>query len=201
MKILFKLIIFLILTFGNSFAEHYSGFSFGYTKHIAEYPHDPVGTTYFSDPEDNGFVISFFSGQKSDGTAIEGELSYYSEVTQKLTSDVNADVLTFSSMLNIMAIPGEADFYGIIGGGVGIGYTTVDTSYKSGSETFNGDEKTFQIGYQFMLGFGSKNYEIILKRSNFGEVEGGSGTTSAGSSYVADEFDNIYNSIVFKVKY
>ena len=52
-----------------------------------------------------------------------------------------------------------------------------------------------------MLGFGSENYEIILKRSNFGEVEGGSGTTSAGSSYVADEFDNIYNSIVFKVKY
>ena len=23
------------------------------------------------DPEDNGFVIGFFSGQKSDGTAIE----------------------------------------------------------------------------------------------------------------------------------
>lgn len=201
MKTLFKLIIFLILTLGNSFAEDYSGFSFGYTKHIAEDPHDSGGTTYFSDPEDNGFVIGFFSGQKSDGTAIEGELSYYSEVTQKLTSDVTVDVSTFSSMLNVMATPGEADFYGILGGGVGIGYTTVDTSYKSGSTTFNGDEKTFQFGYQFMLGFGSDNYEIILKRSNFGEVEGGSGTTSAGGSYAADEFDNIYNSIVFKVKY
>ena len=63
------------------------------------------------------------------------------------------------------------------------------------------DNETLQFGYQLMVGFGSGNYEVLLKRANFGEVKGGSGTTSAGDSYAADEFDNIYNSLIFKIKY
>ena len=175
-----------ILFFANVKAEDYSGFLIGYTKHIAEDPHDASSSTYFKD---------------SDGTAIEGEISYYTEVTQNLTTGVNVDVSTLTSMLNLMATPGDGGFYGILGGGIGIGYTMVDTSYKSGSTTFNGDNETLQFGYQLMVGFGSGNYEVLLKRANFGEVKGGSGTTSAGGSYVADEFDNIYNSLVFKIKY
>ena len=190
-----------ILFFANVKAEDYSGFLIGYTKHIAEDPHDASSSTYFKDPEENGLVIGYFNGQKSDGTAIEGEISYYTEVTQNLTTGVNVDVSTLTSMLNLMATPGDGGFYGILGGGIGIGYTMVDTSYKSGSTTFNGDNETLQFGYQLMVGFGSGNYEVLLKRANFGEVKGGSGTTSAGGSYVADEFDNIYNSLVFKIKY
>ncbi len=190
-----------ILFFGNLKAEDYSGFLVGYTKHIAEDPHDSGGSTYFKDPEENGLVIGYFNGQRSDGTAIEGEVSYYTEVTQNLTTGVNVDVSTLTSMLNLMATPGDGEFYGILGGGIGIGYTMVDTSFKSGSTTFNGDNETLQFGYQLMVGFGSGNYEVLLKRANFGEVKGGSGTTSAGGSYAADEFDNIYNSLVFKIKY
>ena len=190
-----------ILFLGNVKAEDYSGFLIGYTKHIAEDPHDSSGSTYFNDPEENGLVIGYFNGQKSNGTAIEGEVSYYTEVSQNLTTGVDVDVSTLTSMLNLMATPGDGEFYGILGGGIGIGYTMVDTNYKSGSTTFNGDNETLQFGYQLMVGFGSGNYEVLLKRANFGEVKGGSGTTSAGGSYVADEFDNIYNSLVFKIKY
>ena len=190
-----------IMFLGNLKAEDYSGFLVGYTKHIAEDPHDSGSSTYFKDPEENGLVIGYFNGQRSDGTAIEGEVSYYSEVTQNLTTGVNVDVSTLTSMLNLMATPGDGEFYGILGGGIGVGYTMVDTSYKSGSTTFNGDNETLQFGYQLMVGFGSGNYEVLLKRANFGEVKGGSGTTSAGASYVADEFDNVYNSLVFKIKY
>ena len=182
-------------------AEDYSMISLGYTKHIAEDPHDSSGTTYYSDPEENGFVIGYSFGEKSDGANIESETSFYSKVSQKLTSDVTVDVSTIASMINYMATPGENEFYGILGGGVGFGYAMVDTSYSSGGTTFNGDENTFNFGYQLILGLGADNYEVVFKHSNFGEVEGGSGTTSAGGSYVADEFDNVYNSIAFRFKY
>tara|TARA_B100000989_G_scaffold238413_1_gene185288 strand:+ start:119 stop:724 length:606 start_codon:yes stop_codon:yes gene_type:complete len=201
MRFFFLYLLISILFFGNLKAEDYSGFLVGYTKHIAEDPHDSEGSTYVKDPEENGLVIGYFNGQRSDGTAIEGEVSYYTEVTQNLTTGVNVDVSTLTSMLNLMATPGDGELYGILGGGIGIGYTMVDTSFKSGSTTFNGDNETLQFGYQLMVGFGSGNYEVLLKRANFGEVKGGSGTTSAGGSYAADEFDNIYNSLVFKIKY
>ena len=201
MRLFLLYLLISILFLGNLKAEDYSGFLVGYTKHIAEDPHDSSSSTYFKDPEENGLVIGYFNGQRSDGTAIEGEVSYYTEVTQNLTTGVNVDVSTLTSMLNFMATPGDGEFYGILGGGIGIGYTMVDTSYKSGSTTFNGDNETLQFGYQLMVGFGSGNYEVLLKRANFGEVKGGSGTTSAGDSYAADEFDNIYNSLIFKIKY
>ena len=184
-----------------SVAEDYTKMSLGYTKHIAEDPHDSGGTIYYSDPEDNGFVVGIALGEKSDGVSTEVETNYYSEVSQKLTSDVTVDVSTFASMLNVMATPGENEIYGIIGGGVGFGYSMVDTSYTSGSTTFNGDEGTFNFGYQLILGLGADNYEVVFKHSNFGEVEGGSGTTSAGGTYNADEFDNVYNSIAFRIQY
>ena len=182
-------------------AEEYSAVSLGYTKHIAEDPHDSGGTTYFSDPEDNGFVVGIALGKNSDGISTEFETNYYSEVSQKLTSDVTVDVSTIASMFNVMATPGENEHYGIFGGGVGFGYSMVDTSYTSGGTTFNGDEGTFNFGYQLILGLGSENYEVVFKHSNFGEVEGGSGTTSAGDTYNADEFDNVYNSIVLRINY
>ena len=190
-----------ILFLGNVKAEDYSGFLVGYTKHIAEDPHDSAGSTYNNDPEENGLVIGYFFGQKSDGTAIEGEVSYYTEVSQNLTTGLDVDVSTLTSMLNLLATPGDGEFYGILGGGIGIGYTMVDTNFKSGSTTFSGENETLQFGYQLMAGFGSGNYEVLLKRANFGEVKGASGKTSAGATYVADEFDNIYNSLVFKIKY
>ena len=70
------------------YCEEYSTVSLGYTKHIAEDPHDSGGTTYYSDPEENGFVLGFALGQRSGGISTEVETSYYSEVSQKLTSDV-----------------------------------------------------------------------------------------------------------------
>jgi len=184
-----------------SVAEEYTNMSLGYTKHIAEDPHDSAGTTYFSDPEENGFVLGFALGQKSDGVSTEIETSYYSEVSQKLTSDVTVDVSTLASMFNVMLTPGENELYGILGGGVGFGYSMVDTSYKSGSTTFNGDEETLEFAYQLILGFGADNYELVFKHTNFGEVKGGSGKTSAGDTYNADEFDSKYNSIAFRIKY
>ena len=184
-----------------SVAEDYTKISLGYTKHIAEDPHDSGGTTYFSDPEDNGFVVGIALGKNSDGISTEFETNYYSEVSQKLTSDVTVDVSTIASMINVMATPGENETYGIFGAGAGVGYSMVDTSYTSGSTTFNGDEGTFSFGYQLILGFGADNYELVFKHSNFGEVEGASGTTSAGDTYNADEFDNVYNSISFRIKY
>ena len=201
MKFLYKVLFIILIFFSASIAEEYEGFSIGYTKHIAEDPHDSGGTTYLSDPEENGLVIGYFSGERSNGTSIESEFSYYSEVSQKLTSDVTVDVSTFTSMLNLMATPGDNTYYGIFGGGIGLGYTLVDTGFKSGSTTFNGDEGNWTFGYQYILGFGSDTYELVFKHSNFGEVKGGSGTTSNGANYVADEFDNVYNSIVFKVKF
>ena len=200
-----KLIVFIfvsLLAFTSvSVAEDYTKISFGYTKHIAEDPHDSGGTIYYSDPEDNGFVLGIALGNNSDGISTEFETNYYSEVSQKLTSDVTVDVSTIASMFNIMATPGQNEIHGIIGGGVGLAYTMVDTSYTSGSTTFNGDEGTFNYGYQLILGFGNESYDVVFKHSNFGEVEGGSGTTSAGDTYNADEFDNVYNSIAFRIKY
>ena len=184
-----------------SVAENYSMMSLGYTKHIAEDPHDSGGTTYFKDPEENGFVLGIAFGQRSNGISTEIETNYYSEVSQKLTSDVTVDVSTIASMFNAMATPGESEFYGIIGGGAGFGYSMVDTSYRSGSNTFNGDQNTFNFAYQLILGLGSDNYELVFKHSNFGEVEGGSGTTSDGDAYNADEFDSNYNSIAFRIKF
>ena len=197
---IYYFVIFIVFL-GNVKAEDYSGFLVGYTKNIAEDPHDSVGSTYKNDPEENGLVIGYFFGQKSDGTAIEGEVSYYTEVSQNLTTGLDVDVSTLTSMLNLLATPGDGEFYGILGGGIGIGYTMVDTNFESGSTTFSGENETLQFGYQLMAGFGSGNYEVLLKRANFGEVKGASGKTSAGATYVADEFDNIYNSLVFKIKY
>tara|TARA_B100000131_G_scaffold131825_1_gene128473 strand:+ start:1160 stop:1765 length:606 start_codon:yes stop_codon:yes gene_type:complete len=201
MRLAVKIVLITFFIFNFSQAAEYSGLSIGYTKHIAEDPHDSGGTTYYSDPEENGFVIGYFEGTKSGGSAFELESTYYSEVSQKLTSDVTVEVSTFTEMINLMATPGDNDFYGIFGGGIGIGVTIVDTSYKSGSTTFNGDNDNWNFAYQLILGFGGDNYEVVFKHSHFGEVEGGSGTTSAGGTYVADEFDNVYNSIVYKIKF
>ncbi len=201
MKNFIKIFISFLLISNVSLAEEYSGISIGFTKHIAKDPHDSNGTSYFSDPEENGFVIGYFDGDKSGESAYELESSYYSEVSQKLLSTVTVDVSTFTQMMNFMATPGDDDFYGVFGAGIGYGYTMVDTSYKSGSSTFDGDNGNWNLAYQLILGFGSDNYELVFKRSHFGEVKGGSGTTSGGSSYVADEFDNVYNSIVFKTKF
>ena len=201
MKIILKILIAVVFVFNSSQADEYSGLSIGYTKHIAEDPHDSGGSSYYSDPEENGFVIGYFAGDKSGESAFEWEASYYSEVSQKLINTVTVDVSTFTQMLNVMATPGDDDFYGIFGGGIGYGYTIVDTSYKSGSTTFNGDNDNWNFAYQLILGFGGDNYELVFKRSHFGEVKGGSGKTSAGGTYAADEFDNVYNSIVYKIKF
>ena len=200
-KLIISIFLSLLALTSLCVAEEYGKLSLGYTKHTAEDPHDSGGTTYFSDPEENGFVLGFALGQKSGGVSTEIETNYYSEVSQKLTSDVTVDVSTLASMFNVMLTPGENELYGILGGGVGFGYSMVDTSYKSGSTTFNGDENTLGFAYQLILGFGADNYELVFKHSNFGEVEGGSGKTSAGDTYNADEFDSKYNSIAFRVKY
>ena len=201
MKLIIKVLIAALFVLNSSQAAEYSGFSIGYTKHIAEDPHDSDGSTYYSDPEENGFVIGYYTGEKSGESAFELETSYYSEASQKLISTVTVDVSTFTQMLNVMATPGDDDFHGIFGGGIGYGYTMVDTSYKSGSTTFNGDNDNWNLAYQLILGFGGDNYEIVFKRSHFGEVKGGSGKTSANGTYAADEFDNVYNSIVYKIKF
>ena len=42
---------------------------------------------------------------------------------------------------------------------------------------------------------------IAMVHSDFGEVEGGKGTSSCGGAYSADEFDSIYNSISLRYKF
>tara|TARA_A100001015_G_C14892789_1_gene673148 strand:- start:192 stop:800 length:609 start_codon:yes stop_codon:yes gene_type:complete len=184
-----------------SVAEEYSTVSLGYTEHTVGFPHDALGTTYYSDPEDYGFVLGVAFGQRSGDISTEIETSYYSKVSQKISSFISADVKTIASMFNVMATPGENEFYGIIGGGVGLGYTMIDTGFKADSVTFYGDNNTLNFAHQFILGFGSDNYEFVFKNSKFGEVEGGSGTQSNGNDYPPDEFDNEYNSISFRLKF
>ena len=52
------LFILILLCFSVN-AEEYSFGSVGYTKHIAKDVHDSQGSTYYNDPEENGFVIGF----------------------------------------------------------------------------------------------------------------------------------------------
>ena len=54
-----------ILFLGNLKAEDYSGFLVGYTKHIAEDPHDSGSSTYFKDPEEGDWrlIASFLRPQ------------------------------------------------------------------------------------------------------------------------------------------
>ena len=200
-KILTLCILSLILAF-NAHSENYSYFSLGLTEHTAEDPHDSSGTTYLKDPDDRGLVVSYGFGNRSGNLAIETEFSYYGEVTQKLTSDVNVDITTLSIMENIM-YTSDAGSNGYILAGLGLGFsrTNVDTNYNSSGDTLNKSKDTTNFGHQIILGFGIEKYEIVFKHSDFGEVKGGSGTTSNGNSYAADEFDSVYNSISLKYKF
>ena len=69
----FLIILSLILfgNFSNLLAEDYSVFTFGYTKNIAEDPHDSGGSTYHNDPEDNGMSFGYAFGSRSDETIFE----------------------------------------------------------------------------------------------------------------------------------
>ena len=60
-EILIKLLIASIFVLNSGQAAEYSAFSIGYTKHIAEDPHDSAGTTYLSDPEENGFALEMWN--------------------------------------------------------------------------------------------------------------------------------------------
>ena len=186
----------------NAHSENYSYGSLGLTKHVAEDPHDSSGSTYFNDPDDKGMVISYGFGNKSGNLALETEFSYYGEVTQKLTSDVSVDVTTFSIMENIM-YTSEFGSNGYILAGLGLGWgrTNVDTNYNASGDTLNKDNDNTTFGHQIILGYGLENYEIVFKHSDFGEVKGGSGTTSGSNTYAADEFDSVYKSISLRYKF
>ena len=182
----------------NAHAEDYSFGSIGYTKHIAKDPHDTAGSSYYSDPEENGTVFSYGFGSREDGIGTEFELSYYSKVSNKIASGTDADVSTLALMSNIYAMPSTGEGSFIIGAGAGLARTTVDTNYSLSGVTFNKENSQFTFGYQFMIGFGIDDIELIYKISNFGEVKGGSGTASNSAAYTSDEFDNIYHSINMK---
>ena len=47
MKFIIKVLIVALFVFNSSQAAEYSGFSIGYTKHIAEDRHDSDGSTYY----------------------------------------------------------------------------------------------------------------------------------------------------------
>ena len=196
-----KFFIILLLIFfsnlSNLSAEDFSAFTLGYTKNIAESPHDSVGSTYHKDPEDNGQSFGIVFGQKSDGAIIETEIFYNTSTTHKLTDDVNADVSTFALMSNYYFAPNlgnNSNSYGLIGAGFGFGNTKVDSKYSGGTDP--GEKTQWTFGYQFMIGFGVDDIEILYKHTDLGEVKSGS-----TSSYSADQFDNISKSISIRYKF
>ena len=188
-------ILFFTLSCFLANAEEYSFGSLGYTKHTAGDPHDSQGSTYLSDPEENGAAFGFGFGTKADGFGSDIEVTYYPEVSNTITTGTNADVSTLATMSNFYMMPQTGGTALMAGGGVGLAYTTVDTDYSSGGVTFNKEESQFTFGYQFLLGVDLEQFQVIYKWSNFGEVEGGSGTASNGGTYHSDQFDNEYQSI------
>ena len=192
------LIIFSLILFGNFsnlYAEDYSIITLGYTKNIAESPHDSGGSTYHKDPEDNGQSIGFAFGSKNNEWMIETELFYNTLTTHKLTDDVNADLNTLAIMTNMFFAPELGDnFYGLLGAGVGTGRTKVTSKYSGGNDP--GSKAQWTFGYQYMIGFGFDDIEILYKHTDLGEVKSGS-----TSSYNADQFDNISKSINIRYKF
>ena len=193
-KLLIILSLFLFGNLSNLSAEEYSAFTLGYTKNIAESLHDSVGSTYHNDPEENGQSIGFVFGSKSDEVMFESEFFYNTTTTHKLTDDVNADVNTWGMMSNILFAPDLGGSYGLIGAGLGFGRTEVTSKFSGGADP--GSNEQWSFGYQYMIGFGINNTEILYKYQNFGEVKSGS-----TASYSADEFDNISKSIIIRYKF
>ena len=205
MRKIFVALIFIFSCFfySNVIADSYSAVSFGYTKHIAKDPHDAqLGYSYYSDPEENGFAIGYVFGNKSDELMLETEINYYPEVSNTIASGIDANVSTLSLMENILFAPNFGDSsYGIFGGGIGIARTNVDINYNKSSVTFNGADDEVNLAYQLIAGYGINNIEFLFKYSDFGEVQGGTGTASNSATYYADKFDNIYQSVVVRFKF
>ena len=199
LKIIYILIFSLSCFLANS--EEYSFGSIGYTKHIAADPHDSQGSTYYDDPEENGLVIGYGIGSKSNGAGSDIEINYYTEVSNKITAGLNAKVSTLTLISNFYFMPDIGGSSLMIGGGLGGALTTVDTSFSSGGVTFNGEEDNFTPAFQALLGLDLGEIQIVYKISNFGEVKGGSGTASNGATYYADEFDNRYQSIDIRFQF
>jgi len=194
-KVLIILSLILFGNFSNLYAEDYSVITVGYTKNIAGSPHDSAGSTYHKDPEDNGQSFGFAFGSKNDQIMFETEVFYNTSTTHKLTSDVNADVNTLALMTNMFFAPELGDnSYGLFGAGVGTGRTKVTSKYSGGTDP--GSKAQWTFGYQYMIGFGFDDIEIIYKHTDLGEVKSGS-----SASYSADQFDNISKSINIRYKF
>lgn len=200
-KILTISLLSLIFTL-NAHSESYRYGSLGLTKNIADNPHDLGGFTYGdADADDEGSVISYGFGTRSGNLALETEFSYYEEVTLKLERRISVDVTTFSIMENIMYTSEfGSNGYILAGLGLGLGHTNVDTSARF-STPFDKDNDNTDFAHQIILGYGMENYEIVFKQSEFGIVKGGSGTTSAGSRYNPELFDNRIKSISLRYKF
>lgn len=200
-KILTISLLSLIFTL-NAHSESYRYGSLGLTNNIADNPHDLGGFTYGdADADDEGSVISYGFGTRSGNLALETEFSYYEEVTLKLERRISVDVTTFSIMENIMYTSEfGSNGYILAGLGLGLGHTNVDTSARF-STPFDKDNDNTDFAHQIILGYGMENYEIVFKQSEFGIVKGGSGTTSAGSRYNPELFDNRIKSISLRYKF
>tara|TARA_E500000178_G_scaffold343568_1_gene390545 strand:+ start:890 stop:1537 length:648 start_codon:yes stop_codon:yes gene_type:complete len=201
-KILTISLLSLIFTL-NAHSESYRYGSLGLTKNIADNPHDLGGFTYGdADADDEGSVISYGFGTRSGNLALETEFSYYEEVTLKLERRISVDVTTFSIMENIMYTSEfGSNGYILAGLGLGLGHTNVNTSARFSSSPFDKDNDNTDFAHQIILGYGMENYEIVFKQSEFGIVKGGSGTTSAGSRYNPELFDNRIKSISLRYKF
>ena len=194
-KKLLIILLFLFGNFNNLLAEEYTVFSLGYTKNIAESPHDVDGTTYHNNPEDNGQSFGVAIGSKDDNWMFESEFFYNTQTTHKLTDDVNTDVSAIVVMTNLMGAPdlGEGA-YGIFGGGIGFGRTKVDSRYSAGANPGSNSQWTY--GYQYIIGFGFNELEFIYKHTDLGTVKSGT-----PSSYAADRFDYISKSMNIRYKF
>jgi hypothetical protein len=196
-KFFIILSLFFFSNINNLLAEEYLLFTLGYTKNVAENPHDSGGSTYHNDPEDNGQSFGFAFGSRSDETILETEFFYNTSTKHKLTDDVNADVSTLAVMTNAFLAPNignNSNSYGLIGAGVGFGNTKVNSKWSGGTDP--GENSQWTFGYQFMIGFGFDDIEILYKHMDLGEVKGGS-----TASYSADEFNNISKSISIRYKF
>ena len=197
-KILIILLSILLLNFSSISAEDYKRIILGSTKNIAENPHDTAGSTYYNDPADDfGLSFGLAIGSKKDKKIIETEVFYNTKSTHKLLNDVKAEVTTLAMMTNFFYAPdigSKSNSYGLIGGGLGFGRTEVTAKYSGGADP--GANSQWTLGYQYMIGFGIDNVEIVYKHMDLGTVKSGGSAT-----YTPDKFDNISNSINIRYKF
>ena len=203
MKIIFTVLSILLVYSNIAYSVDYKTFDFSYNKSIAEDLNDDVGTTYFNDPDDKSMGIGIsFGTNLEDSLRTETEINYIHNSEVNATSDVKLEISSISIMQSLYKDFDLKNLKFFLGAGAGIVRSNVDTSYNSSGTTFDGDKDNNELGYHISLGFEpNEKVLVMLRRADYGNVEGGSGTTSGGSSYSPDKFSYKVDSLIIKYKF